>query len=162
MTFFLLLKKITLHLPQLGLKKSFQGNANVLYLQPVENFRRSRRLDKANNGHKANLSTTSQRSTKRKSRNKQVASSTSLTGKLLCSDFSASIDFPGLVDLEKMADQGTVFHEIPVEEIQKIAIQKCQIPPSEVTAELLLDASVESKEMGEGCIDTNSLEVTND
>jgi hypothetical protein len=38
---------------------------------------------------------------------------------------------------------GCTYPEIPIVEIQKVATQKCQIAPSEVTAELLIASRIE-------------------
>ena len=39
--------------------------------------------------------------------------------------------------IEKFNDMGAIYHEIPIVDIQKVAIDTCCIPPSEASAELL-------------------------
>lgn len=59
-------------------------------------------------------------------------------GNNLSSIFSLATEFPGPLDLSKLADPGDIFPEIPARILQKIATERCDIPPLEVTEELLL------------------------
>ena len=53
---------------------------------------------------------------------------------------SQDVDFPGLSDIAKYAD-----NEIPIAKIQKIAVETCCVAPSEVTAELLFASRPEDE-----------------
>ena len=53
--------------------------------------------------------------------------------------------FPGLSDISKYADNGVSYPEIPIVEIQKIAVETCRVASSEVIAELLLASRPEDE-----------------
>lgn len=59
-------------------------------------------------------------------------------------------EFPGPLDLSKIADSGGIYPEIPIHLIQKVATERCAIPPLEVTAELLLAASSQRQHKEDG------------
>lgn len=49
--------------------------------------------------------------------------------------------FPDLSDI--VNQEGLPYPEIAITELQRVAVENCRLPPSEVSTELLLDASME-------------------
>jgi hypothetical protein len=102
-------------------------------------LRRSLRLKDKLDGHKPESASSSKRPvTRNKLKGKKVAAQPDLLNNILLSPLCQENEFPGLSDITKYNDFGAIFPEIPVQEIQKVATEKCRIAPSEVTAELLL------------------------
>lgn len=64
--------------------------------------------------------------------------SADLMGNKLSSIFSLATEFPGPLDLSKLAESGGIFPEVPIHILQKVATDRCAVPPLEVTEELLL------------------------
>jgi hypothetical protein len=102
-------------------------------------LRRSLRLKDKFDGHKPEIASSSKRPvTRNKLKGKNVAPQPDLLNNILLSPVRQENEFPGLSDITKYNDIGAIFPEIPIQEIQKVATEKCRIAPSEVTAELLL------------------------
>jgi hypothetical protein len=49
-------------------------------------------------------------------------------------------DFPDLTAIDKLTQAGDKHPEITVDQLQKVAVERCGIPAGEVTAQLLLAA----------------------
>ena len=110
-------------------------------LVSTEFLRRSPRLKVAHDGHMHRFVPTTARKTnknKSKARGKKVAPQSDLLDNLSPPPNCFAFDFPGLSAVLKCNEEGTLFPEISVPDIQRIATERCCIHPSEVTTELLL------------------------
>jgi hypothetical protein len=101
-------------------------------------LRRSPRFIKKLDGHKPVIVPLKKAPLRSSNKSKKVKPQPDLLGNILLSPTCQASEFPGLSTIAKFADMGTVFPQIPIAEIRKLAIDSCCIPPSEVSAELLL------------------------
>ncbi|KAK3159635.1 hypothetical protein QOZ80_1BG0049160 [Eleusine coracana subsp. coracana] len=83
-------------------------------------------------------------------RSKAAAKHSTSSGKLLMLNFTAT-EFPGPLDLLKISNSGGVFPELPVQLLQQVAVDRCAIPPLEMTTELLLATPNDRHNQDEGC-----------
>ena len=83
--------------------------------------------------------------TKNKTKHKRIQPQADLLGNILLYPTNQASEFPGLSTVAKFNDMGAIFPEMPIVEIQKMAIETCCISPSEVTAELLLPSGPETE-----------------
>jgi hypothetical protein len=112
------------------------------------NLRRSPRFIEKLDGHKPAVVPTGKAHTRNKNKGKKVKPQTDLLGNILLSPTCHASEFPSLSTIVKHSAMGTIVPQIPVIEIQKLATETCCIPPSEVTAELLLDSRPEDEAGG--------------
>ncbi|TVU24840.1 hypothetical protein EJB05_27300, partial [Eragrostis curvula] len=107
----------------------------------TKHLRRSKRASDRTDGHKDNQSTAALL----KPTPTKIGKKRKLAGNWGNSldNLDPAIEFPGLSDLINSDD---AFPEIPIAVIQKVATEKCQMSPSEVTAELLLAARQAQKQ----------------
>jgi hypothetical protein len=101
-------------------------------------LRRSPRFIKKLDGHKPVIVPLKKAPLRSSNRSKKVKPQPDLLGNILLSPTCQASEFPGLSTIAKFADMDTVFPQIPIAEIRKLAIDSCCIPPSEVSTELLL------------------------
>lgn len=101
-------------------------------------LRRSLRLLKKLDGYKPASIPLKKAPTKNKNKHKKIKPQSDLLGNILLSPTCQASDFPDISTIAKFNNMGTVFPQIPIAEIQKLAIESCGIAPSEVSAELLL------------------------
>jgi hypothetical protein len=85
--------------------------------------------------------------TRSKSKKKKVPNKVSGIGKII--QPSISLDFPDLADIDNIMASGALHPKILVDQLQKVVVETCGIPPREVTAELLLAAKEEEHESRE-------------
>jgi hypothetical protein len=93
------------------------------------NLRRSERRAPSNNGFKP--------STGSKSCKKKVSGKTPSTGKQ-SKPFFSPFDFLDLAAIDKLIATSDKHPEIPIDQLQRTAVETCGIPAAEVTAEMLL------------------------
>jgi hypothetical protein len=77
-------------------------------------------------------------------RKRNHAPQTDLLGNILLPP-NQDVDFPGLSNISKYADNGVSYPEIPIVEIQKTVVETCRVAPLEVIAELLLASRPEDE-----------------
>ena len=99
---------------------------------------RSPRLVKKLDGHKLASISLKKAPTKNKNKNKKIKPQSDLLGNIMLSPTCQAFDFPDISTIAKFTNMGTIFPQIPIAEIQKLAIESCGIAPLEVSAELLL------------------------
>ena len=97
-------------------------------------IRRSERLKAKSQGFKNRTVIDGPVSKNTRSAKKKVPAQKELADNLFLPQSISHIDFPGLKQLENVDD----FPAIPIIQLQEVAVQKCGLSPSEVTAELLL------------------------
>ena len=120
-------------------------------------LRRSTRVQLRNKGSKPAPADPPQASRSGRRASKKIRSHAQLAGDLIITDFNQDVEFPGLDTIEKM---GTAYPEIPVTVIQNVAISRCGLAPSVVTADRLLQ-NKKDNEQGERSRDENT-EVSNE
>jgi hypothetical protein len=108
-------------------------------------LRRSPRFIKMNNGYRPATFSLKTVATKNKTKHKRIQPQADLLGNILLCPTSQASEFPGLSTVTKFNDMDAIFPEIPIVEIQKMAIETCCISPSEVTADILLASRPEAE-----------------
>ena len=103
-------------------------------------LRRSPRLIKKLDRHKPASISLKKAPTRNKNnkKNKKIKPQSDLLGNIMLSPTCQAFDFPDISIIAKFTNMGTIFPQIPIAEIQKLAIESCGIAPLEVSAELLL------------------------
>ena len=101
-------------------------------------LRRSPRFTAKLDGYKPVMAASKKKEVGRKKTENKVKPQADLLDTILLPPTSQAIEFPGLSTVEEYVNTHTVFPEIPITEIQKVATELCCIDPVEVTAELLL------------------------
>jgi hypothetical protein len=98
-----------------------------------------------NNGYRPATFSLKTVATKNKTKHKRIQPQADLLGNILLCPTSQASEFPGLSTVTKFNDMDAIFPEIPIVEIQKMAIETCCISPSEVTADILLASRPEAE-----------------
>ena len=120
-----------------------------------QSLRRSKRLQNKNKGCKNRTILESVGAKSNKSANKRkIAGSRELFGKIKISAADPDVEFPGLKDLQEIE----TYPDISISKIQDVAINKCGIPPLEVTEDILL---AETQEI-QGSVNINTQTLTNE
>jgi hypothetical protein len=101
-------------------------------------LRRSLRLIKKLDGHKPASIPLKKAPTRNKNKNKKIKPQSDLLGSILLSPTCQASDFPDISTIAKFTNMGIVLPQIPIAEIQKLAIESCGIAPSEVSADCSL------------------------
>jgi hypothetical protein len=100
----------------------------------VISLRRSKRNVSADNGFKPITSVTP----KTKAKKKKVTPQTPPPGKK--NQYTFLLNFPDLAAIDRMIALGTSHPELPIDVLQKVAVETCGIPREEVETNLLLAA----------------------
>jgi hypothetical protein len=120
-------------------RKASSLNVNI----SGQSLKRSSRISKKNNGYKSrNILESAESKGSKGNKKRKVISPKELSDKIMIPAPAHTEEFPGLADIEGP----TPFPEISTCLIQKDAVNRCGISPSEVTTELLL-ASEEDQSM---------------
>ena len=120
-----------------------------------QSLRRSKRLQNKNKGCKNRTILESVGAKSNKSAKKRkIAGSRELFGKIKISAADPDVEFLGLKDLQEIE----TYPEISISKIQDVAINKCGIPPLEVTEDILL---AETQEI-QGSVNINTQTLTNE
>ncbi|TVU36769.1 hypothetical protein EJB05_18716, partial [Eragrostis curvula] len=120
-----------------------------------ELLRRSKRAKDMLDGHKPVIKGASTGPiTQSRAKSKSLSSSKSNKGKLFSPTFSP-IEFPGLVDIDNAKEAEMAYPAISIGEVQKVAVERCGLHPTEVTPELLLAIRTEDQQEEAGSITTN-------
>jgi len=122
-------------------KRSISATKKRKCITPTTTMKlRSPRLVKKLDGHKPASISLKKAPTrnKNKNKNKKIKPQSDLLGNILLSPTCQASDFPDISTIAKFTNMGTIFPQIPIAEIQKLAIESCGIAPLEVSAELLL------------------------
>lgn len=133
-------------------KEDQEGTAKEKVQTPLttEGLRRSPRITELNTGHKPvqahEASGQAMRSCSHEEGMSQVCSLAETTPLLDQNLFSGPAKFPSIKEIEESL---TPMPAIPMQAIQKVAVEVCGIPPEEVTEKLLLDKKEPTQEQGE-------------
>ena len=122
-------------------KRSISATKKRKCITPTTTMKlRSPRLIKKLDGHKPASISLKKAPTRNKNnnKNKKIKPQSDLLGNILLSPTCQASDFPDISTNAKFTNMGTIFPQIPIAEIQKLAIESCGIAPLEVSAELLL------------------------